>query len=365
MDSQFIIEDIRHKEDFRDKSFSGFKKTEIIKTLSKCIETGKLENACHWTTECILSGYTLDLMDKLIVLSSKLVHINNPRLPSYLWRRYQTLYRSINHIDLKKQKHQLIHIRNSQVIRNGMFDIVSRITLSSKSKRYDNYPKINEKVDFQFESIKRRLHAQANFCPDMLFQFTDPEELRVVINELMFHFKNINVGYESASYWVSWIFQWEKKQKKLKLPYEIDERDIRDIKQSHKKDVVWLIWSAILVESNTREEPTQKQINALYRLFKYDYSTPKRNLRIPLLYHAIGYITHSIPFHIPLLLDPKPYIQCQCKVNAMFQTKKQNEVRGILKPPPTKKKKKEKLTIEQEKANDKLSILTSIDVFLR
>ena len=34
MDSQFIIEDIRHKEDFRDKSFSGFKKTEIIKTIN-------------------------------------------------------------------------------------------------------------------------------------------------------------------------------------------------------------------------------------------------------------------------------------------------------------------------------------------
>ena len=64
--------------------------------------------------------------------------------------------------------------------------------MSPKSKRYDKYPKINEETDFQFENIKRRLHAQANFCPDSLFKFTDPEELRVVINELMYHFKNKN-----------------------------------------------------------------------------------------------------------------------------------------------------------------------------
>ena len=74
----------------------------------------------------------------------------------------------------------------------------------------------------------------------------------------------------------------------MKLPYEIDERDIRDIKQSHKKDVVWLVWSAILIEGNTRDPETKSQIQSLYTLFKYDYTTPKRNLRIPLIYHAIG-----------------------------------------------------------------------------
>lgn len=364
MDSQFLIEDVRHIEEFKQKSFSGFKKTDVIKILLQSIETGKLENACHWTVECIVSGYSLDLLDKLIAFSSKLVHINNPKLPSYMLRRYQTMYQSINHINIKKQKYQLIHLRNSQVIRNGMIDIVSLICLSPKTKRYDKYPKINITIDFQLQTIQKRLHAQANFCPDMLFQFTDPEELRIVINEIMFHFKNINVGYDQASYWIAWIFQWEKRRKKMKLPYEIDERDIRDIKQSHKKDVVWLLWSAILIEGNTRDPDTKSQIQSLYTLFKYDYTTPKRNLRIPLIYHAIGYLCYSVSFSIPLRYDAKPHIQCQCKVNGLFKLKKHNEIKGTPRTPPTKKK-PEKITIEQEKAQDKLSVLTDIDIFVR
>ena len=54
MDSQFLIEDVGHIEEFKQKSFSGFKKTDVIKILLQSIETGKLENACHWTVECIV-----------------------------------------------------------------------------------------------------------------------------------------------------------------------------------------------------------------------------------------------------------------------------------------------------------------------
>ena len=38
MNEAFLIEDNRHLEDFRDKSFSGFKKTDVFKTLFKSIE---------------------------------------------------------------------------------------------------------------------------------------------------------------------------------------------------------------------------------------------------------------------------------------------------------------------------------------
>jgi len=319
MDPQFLIEDTRHLEDFKDKSFSGFKKTEVFKTLFKSMEAGKVENACHWITECMISGYCLELIDKIIIFSSKIIHINNPNLPAYLWRKYQYFFKTINNINLKKQKHLCIHFRNNQVLRNLYFDIVSVITLSTKSKRYDKYPKINESTDFQFENIKRRLHAQANFCPDALFKFTDPEELRVVINEIMFHFKNINSGYDNCCYWISWIFQWEKKNKKLKQKFEIDERQITDVKKSYWKDVVWIIWTAILFEGNTRSDEIKYQINSLYNLFKYDFTGPKRNKKIPLIYHAIGYLTHTIRFNTPIIIDKKVHLQSQCNVNIMFK----------------------------------------------
>jgi len=363
MDEQFLIQDTRHLEDFKDKSFSGFKKTDVLKTLFKSIETGKMENACHWITECMISGYCMDVLDKLIIFSSKIIHINNPCLPTYLWRKYQYFYKSIDNINLKKQKHLTVHFRNNQVLRNLFFDIVSVITCSPKTKRYDKYPKINEDTDFQFESIKKRLHAQANFCPDSLFKFTDPEELRVVMNEIMYHFKNINSGYENCCYWVSWIFQWEKKNKKMKVKFEIDERDVQGIHKKLCKDVVWLLWTAILMEANTRDNETKYQINALYQLFKYNFTAGKRNSRIPLIYHSIGYLAHSIVFKKHCIYDKKSYIQCQCNVNVMFKMKKIHETNNIVKP--VEKKKKIKQDIKGEQINDKFSILTDIDTLMR
>lgn len=363
MNEQFLIEDTRFIEEFKDKSFNGFKKTDVVKALNKSMETGKVENACHWITECMVSGYCLEILDKLIAFASKIIHINNPRLPEYLWRKYQYFFKAIDNIDLKKQKQLIIHFRNNQVLRNLFFDIVSVITLSPKSKRYDKYPKINEETDFQFENIKQRLHAQMNYCPDILFKFTDPEELRVVINEIMFHFKNINVGYESCCYWVAWIFQWEKKNKRMKQKFEIDEREIKDIKKTHWKDVVWLLWSAILVESNERDPIVKKQIYSLYQLFKYQFTGPKRNLKIPLIYHAIGYLTHSVKYSIPIITDKKIYIRCQCNVNQMFKLKKATEFTGTPTPQP-KKEKKQKPTIEREQINDRFSMLNHIDTLL-
>ena len=363
MNQNFLIEDTRYLHDFKDKSFSGFKKTDVIKTLFKSIETAKVENACHWITECMISGYCIEILDKLIAFSSKIIHINNPRLPQYLWRKYDYFYKTIDNVNLKKEKHLIIHFRNNQVLRNLFFDIVSVITLSPKTKRYDKYPKINESTDFQFETIKQRLHAQCNFCPDILFKFTDPEELRVVMNEIMFHFKNINSGYENCCYWISWIFQWEKKNKRLKHKFEIDERDIKGIKKNHRKDVVWLLWSAILIEVNERDQIVKQQIHSLYKLFKYEFTGPRRNLKLPLIYHAIGYLTHSIKYTVPIITDRKIYLRCQCNVNQMFKIKKNSE--NTNSPKPVVKKIKKKADIEGEKINDIFSILNDIDTLMR
>ena len=63
------------------------KKNDIINAVLKSIETKKIENACYWASECIVSGYVLALWEKLIIFSSKMIHINNPNLPVYLLKR--------------------------------------------------------------------------------------------------------------------------------------------------------------------------------------------------------------------------------------------------------------------------------------
>ena len=87
MNHEFIIEDARPLSEFKDKTFSDFKKRDVINTLFKSIESGKIEDACYWLTECIISGYTIEILEKLIQFNSKIIHINSPNLPKFLWKR--------------------------------------------------------------------------------------------------------------------------------------------------------------------------------------------------------------------------------------------------------------------------------------
>ena len=105
MDSKYIIIDPRPIECFKEKTFSDFKKKDVIKELFKNIEKSKVESSCFWITECIISGYTLEIFDKLIIYASKTIHINNPNLPEFLLNRYNCFLNSIPDI----HKKQLIH----------------------------------------------------------------------------------------------------------------------------------------------------------------------------------------------------------------------------------------------------------------
>ena len=67
MKQKYLITDPRPLESFKDKTFSDFKKLDVFKALYKSIETGKVENSCHWITECIISGYGIEVMEKLII----------------------------------------------------------------------------------------------------------------------------------------------------------------------------------------------------------------------------------------------------------------------------------------------------------
>ena len=219
MNDQFLIIDNRPIDTFKIKTFaSGFKKNEVFKVLFDSISKQKIENALHWTTECIISGYLVELLDKLLSYASKKIHINHPNLPTFLLKKYNHFYRIIE-IDLKKtsEKNEIIHYRNNQCIRNLFFNIVITIIQSPKTKKYDEYPKIDPNIDFNFDNIKKRLIATANYVPDNMVKFTDPEELRIIINEIIYQFNNQTNGYEIVSYWISWIIQWEKLNRKKKL----------------------------------------------------------------------------------------------------------------------------------------------------
>ena len=64
---------------------------EVITNLALAISLNKVENACNWITECILSGYTLQIWEKILVYAFKTIHINNAKLALFLLNKNEIL----------------------------------------------------------------------------------------------------------------------------------------------------------------------------------------------------------------------------------------------------------------------------------
>ena len=162
MNSNYLINDSRLLIDFKDKTFSGYKKTDLFNILFKCIDKNKIESACNWITECLISGYTLTIFEKLIIYSCKVVHINNPRLPHFLYKRYYRYVKlKVKYSGSVKSSNVAgyLSLRNSQVIRNMICEIRVIICNSVKVKAL-SLPKIKE-GDFDSDFIKSKLCADS------------------------------------------------------------------------------------------------------------------------------------------------------------------------------------------------------------
>tara|TARA_Y100000768_G_scaffold381751_1_gene360917 strand:+ start:833 stop:1933 length:1101 start_codon:yes stop_codon:yes gene_type:complete len=358
MDEKYIINDIRDHTQFKDKTYSNFKKSQVLNAVFKSIESKKVEQACHWTTECILSGYSNILWEKIILFTSKVIHINNPRIPGYILKKTTIMNNQISLLD-KKSKDIYLLLRNSQMIRNLFFDVVTTLCMSLKTKRYDNYPKINEQEDFKYENMKKRLCGQMNILPSHIIKFNDPDDITIIINEIFTMLKNKQFGYERCCFWILWLLKWESLHKKKNIPWNIDYREIKEINQKYRCNIIWIIWNIIMEEVTIRDnKDITIQINNLYKLFTMDYTPGKRNKRLPLIFNAIGYLTHEINFSIPIRNNIKLFIDVQCNVNKMFASKKETE---IVNKEPIHKKLKKKETVDVEIIQDKMSIFNELD----
>lgn len=355
-----IITDPRPFYEFKDKTFSGFKKSEVINILLKSIEKGKPEDVCFWLTECIVSGYIIEIYHKLFIFSCKIVHVNSPNLPEYLYRKFLTFKKTYNHID-NKNRDKLIHLRNTQDVRSLLFDIAIVLTMTPKTRRYDKLPKIDPIKDFVFDNIKSKMNATMQLLPQNIIRFTDPDELRIIMNEIYFNLKNKNGGYDQVIYWINWLLHWEKKAKQEKRKYEIEEREINNVKPKYCKDIVWLIWEVIITETNERDEKLKKQIYSLCNYFKDDFTTGKRSSRMFVIYNAVGLLTLKLEWNTKIKVNKSLYITTQCNIDNLFKTKKANEVKTYTPPPEKEKKIKGEL---KEIINDRMKQLQELDQIL-
>jgi hypothetical protein len=209
--------------------------------------------------------------------------------------------------------------------------------------------------------MKKRLCGEMNILPDNIMRFNDPDEIKIILNEIFTMCKNKQFGYDRCCFWVLWLIKWENQHKKKNIKWTVEYRDVKDVDQKFRSNVIWIVWDIINEELKTRDENIRSQIAYLYKLFTNDYTLGKRNSRLPILFHAFGYLTHDINFSIPLRSDFKLFIDVQCNVNKMFGAKKKTEKIEQIEPVQKSSKKKDKDKVEVEIIRDKISIFNELD----
>ena len=301
----------------------------------------------------------MKIWNKLLNYSFKIVHINNPRLSIFLYKKNNILFNQIERLDIKNTDYLVL--RNSQMIRNLFADIIVTIITSEKKQKFDKLIKIKPE-DF---NIKNKLQANTNILPSHILRFDDPEEFKIIMNEIFYHLKNKLFGYDKSIYWIIWLIEWEKKHKKNKETWSVPPRNVNVKKEKDKCDFIWIIWEIIFEELKYRDEKILNTIiKVLYSLFTHEYTSGKRTERIFIVYNAIGHLTNKIDYDKKIRLNEILYIQTQSNINKVYEMMKPHEKNNLPKKPEKINKKLTKnlseKQLDKEKMQDKLNIFNDI-----
>jgi hypothetical protein len=319
--SFFIIEDKRTVF-IKNKTFSDYNKTEVIKKLIQSIYYDKTEESFYWTCELLCSNYLIDLWNTYFMITSKFIHIHNPKLPIFINKKFKDFKQIViqNNDDFK--------LRNIQEVRQ-LFCIITLILC--KSKKYTILDNLNYKFDFYIKYIYKQ---------------DDPTEYIIPFNELIYHLKETKSKID-INFWINWIIQYDIICRKKKKVILCKQRDFFYHKNNNiSKNIIWIIWDIILKLSSSLNKNNKLIIENLFNLFTVRYVVSYNKKRIHIIYHCVEIILlhNTINHNIELLTNKECLKYLDKNINVIFEQikKKENNIENN----DTKKKTNKELKME-------------------
>lgn len=311
------IKDYRKITEFKNITFSGYKKTEARKELLKAIMSNQLEPVCFWVGEFICAGHFLYLWEIIFLFIGKNIHLGNPKLPIYIEMKLNDFVNIINRFDGKE-----INLRNNLIVRK-MFSEIFMILAQSKKKNSFDCPKISEN-EFNIQNIGYKLEAEnINQCKKY-FTNKDPKELLLSINEFIWNIKKKNTS--NAIYWLEWLMSYETICKKSKKILNCSKRNF-PVDAKYKNESIWIIWE-ILLGITIKNNGLNKIINSILKMFCVRYSTGTKKKRRYLIYYAISLITEKIDSDIKIISKPNIINNALDNLDIIYKQIKKNEVKS-------------------------------------
>jgi hypothetical protein len=314
-----IINDYRDTKAFTGKTFSGFKKTQVIKELVESILYNKIEDACYWCFELLFAGHYIDLWETIFHIMSVHIHCGNPKLPIYISVRSNEFKQIIN----QHTQYQELDFRNNKNIRHIFLEIMIILCYSDK-KHEITYVKLNDDA-LNISELGRLLMATStNYCKPF-FRFQDPKEIYIPVNEFAYHISRDSCIFHKATYWVEWLFHFDTMCKKRKTPVFCETRNYID-NPKLSNDIIWILWDSILNESKQRDDSIMdKIIRSLLSLFCLRMSQVTKKKRRHLFYFAILLLCDCKTTNINIT-DCDDIQSIVKKTTSLLQKIKQNEI---------------------------------------
>lgn len=310
------INDIRKSKEFNGISFSSYKKSEVKKQLIESINNCKIEEACYWSAEFICAGHYLELWENILFISSKHIHLGNPKLPIYLNMRFSN-FKDILHNGYSDNELQM---RNNHKIRILFCEVICILCMSNKKPSFENI-KI-KKEEFDMISISSKIKAPNILFINDIYKNGDPKELFIPLNELAYHFKTKNTI--SCYYWIEWLIEFDNICRKKKEILKCDYREFANVPDKFKKDIIWIVWETIFLFS--KSELITKILNNLLELFMIKYNFAMKKRRRYLLYFAVELVTEATDLTLNIVKDSATIENIKQKINVIYKTIKKNEV---------------------------------------
>lgn len=316
------ISDKRDPKEFRGITFSKFKKSEAKKELLNSLINGRIEPSCYWSAEYVCAGHFLELWDIIILFFSKHIHLGNPKLPLYIQLRFN----DFKNIVINGYIGNELKMRNNPKIRILFAEIISILALSDKKHTLSPI-KVN-KNDFNMQEITDKLKADNVHYASRIFLPDDPKELFIALNEFAYSLSRNRNNTIQSCYWLEWIIEFEalcKRENKQIL--ECSVRQIANVDEKLKKDIIWMVWELILMEASNRGRNIKKIVEALLEIFSIRYKKGCKKKRRFIIYNAISLITEDTNFKRPIFNDESKIEVVKSKIDVIYRQIKKNEIR--------------------------------------